>query len=134
MDYTLTFTAYRDALRKGQFLGLKCHKCGSYTVPPRKVCAQCSSEDMEIVPLSGKGKIQDFTVIFVPPEGYEAPFVVAMAELDEGPWVMGNVIGVDPASVNMDIIGRRVNIGYKEVPGDKISPGERVALTFKLAD
>jgi uncharacterized OB-fold protein len=134
MDYTLTFTAYRDALRKGQFLGLKCNKCGSYTVPSRKVCASCGSEDMEIVPLSGKGKIQDFTVIFIPPEGYQAPYVVAMAELDEGPWVMGNVIDVDPATVTMDIIGRRVNIGYKEVPGDKISPGERIALTFKLAD
>jgi uncharacterized OB-fold protein len=132
MEYKLTFTAYRDALRKGEFLGLKCNRCGAYTVPPRGVCAECGNEDMEIARLSGKGEIQDFTVIFIPPEGYEAPYVVAMTKLDEGPWVMGNVIDVDPEAVTMDIIGRRVTIGYKEVPGDKISPGERVALTFKL--
>ena len=47
---------------------------------------------------------------------------------------MGNVEGVDPNSVTMDIIGRRVTVGYKELPADKISAGERIALTFNLAD
>ena len=132
MDYKLTFNTYRNALKEGKFLGLKCNQCGAYTAPPRKVCGECGSEDMEIFPLSGKGEIQTFTVIFVPPEGFEVPFVVAMVKLDEGPWVMGNVEGIDPNSVTMDIIGRWVTVGYKQLPGDKISGGERIALTFSL--
>jgi uncharacterized OB-fold protein len=132
MDYKLIFNAYREALKEGKFVGLKCNQCQAYTVPPRKVCAECGSEDMEIVPLSGKGEIQTFTTVFVPPEGFEAPFIVAMVKLDEGPWVMGNVEGVDPNNVTMDIIGRRTSIGYKKVAADKISPGERIALTFSL--
>jgi hypothetical protein len=132
MEYRLSSNAFRGALKGGKLLGLKCNQCGAYTVPPKKVCSECSSEDMEIVSLSGKGEIQTFTVIFVPPEGFEAPFIIAMVKLDEGPWVIGNVEGVDPNNVNMDIIGRRVTVGYKEVPGDKISGGERIALTFKL--
>ena len=132
MDYELTFKKYREGWREGKFLGLKCNQCQAYTVPPRKVCAECGSEDMEIVPLSGKGEIQTFTTVFVPPEGFEAPYVVAMAKLDEGPWVMGDVEGVDANNVTMDIIGRRVSVGYKEVPADKISAGERLALVFNL--
>ena len=123
MDYKLTFNTYKNALKEGKFLGLKCNQCGAYIAPPRKVCNECGSEDMEIVPLSGKGEIQTFTVIFVPPEGFEAPFVVAMAKLDEGPWVMGNVEGVNPSDVTTDIIGRRVTVGYKELLADKISAG-----------
>jgi len=134
MDYKLTFSTYRDALKEGKLLGLKCNQCGAYTAPPRKVCSKCGSEDLEIVSLSGKGEIQTFTVIYVPPEGFEAPFVVAMVKLDEGPWVMGNIEGVDPNNVTMDIIGRRVRVGYKELPADKISGGDRIALTFSLAD
>jgi hypothetical protein len=134
MEYKLTFNAFRESLKEGKFLGLKCNQCGAYTVPPRKVCSECGSEDMEVVPLSGKGEIQTFTVIFVPPEGFEAPFVVAMVKLDEGPWVMGNIEGVDPNSVTMDIIGCRVTVDHKELPADKISGGERIALTFSLID
>jgi len=132
MEYKLIFNKYRDALKENKLLGLKCNQCGAYTAPPKPICSACSSEDMEIVPLSGKGEIQTFTTIFVPPEGFEAPFVVAMVKLDEGPWVMGNVEGVDPNSVTMDIIGCRVTVGYKELPADKISAGERIALTFSL--
>ena len=132
MDYVLTSNMYKQALKEGKLLGLKCKQCGKITAPANKVCIECGSEDLDIIELSGKGEIQTFTVIHVPPEGFEAPFVVAMAELDEGPWVMGNVEGIDPNKVTMELIGRRVKIGHKVVPADEFSAGERVALTFSL--
>ncbi len=91
---------------------------------------ECGSEDLEIAQLSGKGQIQTFTVIRVPPEGFDAPYVVGMAELDEGPWLMGNIVDVDCDEASMDLIGKRVNIGHKVHPGDKFSAGEMVAVTF----
>ncbi|MFH1625852.1 MAG: Zn-ribbon domain-containing OB-fold protein [Pseudomonadota bacterium] len=134
MDYKLTFNKYKEALIGGKFLGLKCNKCGEFTVPPKKVCVACVSEDLEIVELAGKGEIKTYTVIRVPPEGFEAPYIVGMVELDEGPWVMGNLIDVDPDEASMDLMGKRVTIGHKVVKGDKFSAGDGVALTFKLAD
>ncbi len=134
MEYKLSFEIFREGLREGKLLGLKCNECGAYTVPPQKVCSECGSEDMDIVTLSGKGEIQTFTVIHLAPEGFEPPFPVAMAKLDEGPWVMGNVVDVEPDDVNMDIIGRKVTIGSKEIPGDMFSAGDRIALTFKFVD
>ena len=58
MEYILTVKQFREALREGKFLGLKCKQCGAYTVPPRKVCSECQSEDMEIAELSRNGEIQ----------------------------------------------------------------------------
>lgn len=130
MEYKLTSKMYAEALKEDRLLGLKCNKCGAYTVPPKKVCMECTSEELDIVELNGKGQIQTFTVIRVPPEGLEAPYIVGMVKLDEGPWLMGNIVDVDPDSATMELIGKRVKLGHKVHPGDKFSAGEMVAATF----
>jgi uncharacterized OB-fold protein len=134
MEYLLTSKKFAEALKEGKFLGLKCRQCGSYTVPPRKVCSECRSEDMEIVELSRRGKVKTFTVIHVAAEGYQAPYIVALVELEEGPWVTTNIINIKPEEATMDIIGRQGRIDYKDIPADSYSGGERIALTFSLAD
>jgi uncharacterized OB-fold protein len=134
VEYKLTYNKYKEALLDGKFLGLKCNKCGAYTVPPKKVCMECTSEDLDIAEIRKKGEIKTFTVIKVSPEGFDAPYIVAMVELDEGPWVMGNIIDVDPYKADMELIGKKVVIGSKEVNGDKFSAGDGVALTFALED
>jgi uncharacterized OB-fold protein len=134
MEYLLTADKYADALRGGRFVGLKCHKCGEYTVPPQKVCSQCRSEDAEIVELSREGTVRSFTVIYTPVEGFKAPYIVALVELKEGPWVTTNIINFDPAKATMEkLIGHKGRIDYQEVPADMYSAGPRIALTFTVA-
>jgi len=133
MEYKLTSLKYIEALKAGEFLGLKCNDCGAYTVPPMKVCMGCDSENMEIVKLSRNGEIKSFTVIHVPAEGFQAPYIVALIELEEGPWVTTNIIGLDAEKATMDIIGKKGRIDYKEVPSDMFSGGDRIALTFTIA-
>jgi uncharacterized OB-fold protein len=67
-------------------------------------------------------------------EGFESPYIVGIVKLDEGPWLMGNIIGVDCNEATMDLIGRRVKLGHAVIPGDKFSAGERVAATFSLEE
>ncbi len=132
MQYALTFKAYKEALRNDKLRGLKCQDCGIYIVPPKKVCPQCTGESLSVIELSGKGKIRTFTVIRTAPEGYVAPYVVCMVELDEGPWFMGNLSGIQADKVTMDIIGKEVKMGSKVIPADLYSAGERVAPCFTL--
>ncbi|MBA7591322.1 hypothetical protein ES708_33475 [subsurface metagenome] len=89
MEYLLTSKKFAEALTEGKFLGLKCNQCGAYTVPPQKVCSECRSEDMEVVELSRKGKVRSFTVIHIPAEGFQAPYIVGLIELEEGPSEIG---------------------------------------------
>jgi uncharacterized protein len=133
MDYKLTFYTWRDGLKAGKFLGLKCKECGTVTYPPRKVCAECGGENLDIVELSGKGKILTFTVCFGVPAGFQGPYVVAMAELEEGCRIMANVLDVDPNKVGMELIGQNVKLGYKEIPGDFMTGGDtRWPMTLKI--
>ena len=109
MDHKLTFMQYNEALKENKLLGLRCNQCGAITVPPKIVCGECASADIDVVELSGKGEIQTFTTVFVPPEGREeeCPYTIVLVSLDEGPWVMGNLTGIDLNNVNMDIVKKK---------------------------
>jgi len=136
VEYKLTSKAYYEALKQDKLLGLKCRPCGAVSVPPVMVCRQCSSQDLDIVELKGSGTIRTFTAVFVAAEGREGecPYIVALVELDEGPWLMGNLDGIDPKAASMELIGKKVKMGHKVFPGDKYSAGEGVSPLFNLID
>ncbi len=134
MEHKLTFNDYNEALKKNKLLGLKCNDCGTITVPPKMACRKCASPDMEIVELEGKGKIQTFTTVNVAPEGREneVPYIIVLVELDEGPWLMGNLTDIDPGKATMELIDQRVSMGHKVFPGDKYSSGDGARPLFRL--
>jgi hypothetical protein len=95
-------------------------------------CGKCGNTDMDIFELSGKGKIRTFTNVNVTSEAREGetPYTTVMVELDEGPWIMGNLIEIEQNELTMDLIGRRVKMGHKVFPGDKYSAGDGARPLF----
>ncbi len=135
MEYKLTFKEFDEALKNDRILGLKCQQCGNINVPPKMVCSKCTSPDMEVVELGSKGKIQTFTTVNVAPEGREneVPYIIVLVELDEGPWLMGNLADIDPSKATMELIDQRVSMGgHKVFPGDKYSCGDGARPLFSL--
>jgi uncharacterized OB-fold protein len=134
MEYKLPFKEYNRALRKGKLMGLKCNQCGAITCPPRMSCIGCSGLDLDVVQLSGQGRIVTFTTCYIAPQGREneLPYTIVMVELDEGPWIMGNLIDMEPDKISMDIIGRRVKMGSRVYPGDIYSAGASARPVFSF--
>ncbi len=134
MKYVLTFKQWSDAIKQDKIMGIKCGTCGAITVPPKIVCRNCAGSELEPVTLKGTGKIRTFTSVFVPAEGREkeCPYVIVMVELDEGPWIMGNLAGVDPAKTTMELIGKPVTMGHAVFSGDKYSAGDGARPLFSL--
>ncbi|MFH1091968.1 MAG: Zn-ribbon domain-containing OB-fold protein [Pseudomonadota bacterium] len=76
-------------LRDNQrIVGIRCPQCKKVYVPPRKVCGDCFAAMEEIVPLSGTGTLNTFTVLnfgFVDPDtGRQkpVPYTWAFINLD----------------------------------------------------
>jgi uncharacterized OB-fold protein len=134
MEYKLTFKEYDKALKKNKLLGLKCKECKTITIPPKVVCRKCTSPNLDIIELKGSGTIQTFTTANVASEGRECevPYIIVLVELDEGPWIMGNLIDIDPNKATMELIGKRVNLGCKVFPGDKYSAGSAARPIFSF--
>ncbi len=134
MEQKLYFKEYNEALKQNKLLGLKCRACGALTIPPKMACRQCGSLDMDITELKTNGKIKTFTTIFVGAEGRESevPYILVIVELEEGPWIMGNLEGTDPKTATMELIGKKVKMGNKVFAGDKYSAGESARPVFSL--
>jgi uncharacterized OB-fold protein len=134
MEQKLYFKDYNEALKQNKILGLKCRACGAITVPPKMACRQCASPDMEIMDVKSSGKIRTFTTVFVGAEGRESevPYIIVIVELEEGPWIMGNLEGIDPKQASMELIGKKVKMGNKIFAGDKYSAGEGARPIFSL--
>ena len=133
--YPLPYTEFLERMKSGDLTGLKCLDCSGYIIPPNAVCPECGSSQLEIHSFSKNGTLRTFTVIRVGPTGFQVPYIVALAELAEGPWVMGNVIDIDPAKADMALIGKTVSIGYRLIANeDGEGPDEGLAFTFTIQE
>jgi uncharacterized OB-fold protein len=93
-------------LEEGRIMGTRCKKCGRLYFPPRADCANCLSSDIEWIPLSGRGKLVTYTTAYFAPAGFEAPYILALAELEEGVRVftrMSKDFGKDEIKIGMDV-------------------------------
>jgi uncharacterized OB-fold protein len=100
-------STYWDGCARGELLIQHCPKCGHRQFYPRAMCTVCASTP-EWERASGRGTVHTFTVIrqnHAKPFRDLLPYVVAMIELDEGPRMMGNLVGcpVEDVAVGMPV-------------------------------
>ena len=136
MEYPLPFEQYNTALQNNTLLGLKCRQCSKITCPPQMTCQECAGLDLEIIELGGTGTIQTYTIIYVAAENREneVPYVIVLVQLEEGPWIMGELCAINPDETGPDIIGKSVKMGNRVFPGDKYSNGAAARPAFYLRD
>lgn len=137
VEYKLGFKDFNASLKKRKLLGLRCRSCGKYTCPPKLACHECGETSFDIEPLSGKGRIVTFTSSYVTALGREAeaPVLLVMVELEEGPWILGNLLGCDPDCATMkDLIGKQVHLARpRTLPPDMYAGGKEAKGGFARA-
>jgi hypothetical protein len=74
--------------------GFKCETCAKLYIPPVYSCSECGQSKFEKVGLTGKGTIRTYTVIRIPPLGFEdeVPYSLAVVELEEGVNVTARIV------------------------------------------
>ena len=100
-----------DGCRLGELRLQHCSSCGGFQFYPRILCAACLGRTLDWVPASGRGRVRSFTVVrrAISP-AYEAPYVVALIALEEGPTLMSHVVDCAPEEVS---VGARVSAGFQ---------------------
>ncbi|MFT4768757.1 MAG: putative OB-fold protein [Glaciecola sp.] len=83
-----------DACARGELLLQHCGVCDVFQFYPRSICAQCGEADPRWVQASGQGHVMSFTIVQrALSKAYDAPYVVALIKLKEGPTMMSNITG-----------------------------------------
>ena len=107
-------------LQKKELLIQRCENCNKHIFYPRSICPNCFSEHISWVKSKGRGSIYSYTVVhrtFGPFED-QAPFVVAIVELDEGVRMLTRISG-DRKQIS---IGKPVEITYEKIDDDLTLP------------
>jgi uncharacterized protein len=85
--------------------GLRHHISGEVRFPPEPVAQAAAAESWEPYTLSGAGTVYSFTVVRQPPDGYadQAPYIVALVQLAEGPLITAQLTDCDAGQVTIDM-------------------------------
>jgi uncharacterized OB-fold protein len=105
-----------DACAAGRLSIPRCDECAELIWYPRRFCPFCHSRSVTYVDVSGRGTVYTFTIIRRGggPFREKSPYVLAYVQLDEGPIMMTNIVGVDPETVT---VGQAVQVVF-EPAGD----------------
>jgi uncharacterized OB-fold protein len=98
----------------------KCDDCAHYWFPPSLSCPECLSTKVTWTEVSGRGKIFSFVVydrVYRPAFEADVPYIVGLIELDEGPRILSNVIGITPEDVRCEMA---VNVVFDDIT-DEVS-------------
>ena len=99
---------YWEAAKQHRLELPRCNSCRRFWFPPSQSCPHCLAADFSFVPVSGRGKVFRFVTyhrVYHPAFEQEVPYVVALVELEEGPRLLTNIvgIGVDKVACEMPV-------------------------------
>lgn len=88
---------YWDATTRHELVHHRCTACGSRSQHPRAVCA-CGSRELAWTVCSGRARLYSYVIVHKPEPVFaaDAPFVLAVVELEEGARMLTRVVDVDP--------------------------------------
>jgi uncharacterized OB-fold protein len=113
-------TAFWEAARQHRLVAQRCRDCGRLHHPPRPMCPECHSLDIEMVDLAGTGVLYSYAVLHHPQHpAFSYPLVAALVDLDEGVRIVSNVVGVDPGEIR---IGMELQVRFEPTEGDMAVP------------
>jgi len=142
---------WREIDERYTLKGVKCGNCQSIHFPSRTLCPKCRHASVgRLLPyrLNGTGVVEAATTVHTPPAGFElqAPYVLALVRLDEGPRVTAQVVDAKPDAVTVGTkvraVFRRINTegeagvvqyGYKFVVARAPANGDSVQVPLPSA-
>jgi uncharacterized OB-fold protein len=88
---------YWEALKRRELRMQQCDGCGRVWFPPSPLCPGCWSRQFSWTQLSGRGRVNSWVVFhqaYFKSYEHDIPYNVAEVELDEGPRILTNLVGI----------------------------------------
>ena len=109
-----------EGCQRGELLFQKCGSCGHAQYPPLPLCGKCQSENLAWTPSSGRGSLYTHSVVTRPLDAsFEAPYIVIIIAMDEGWYMLSNLVGVEPGAME---IGMGVEVFFDKTRDGAVLP------------
>ena len=99
---------YWAGARRGELLIQRCSVCGHVWHPPLPRCPECHGASHSWIPVSGRGQVYTYTVVYHATHiamKDKVPYISALIQLEEGPRVLTNLVhcAEDDVTVGMPV-------------------------------
>ncbi|HEX6395743.1 MAG TPA: OB-fold domain-containing protein [Acidimicrobiales bacterium] len=112
-----------EGTASGIYLIRRCAPHDHASKPQATLCPVCSSEDLRWEPASGRAKLVSWAIMPSKPAEPEEPLpgatVVAIAELEEGPWMWAQLVGGEAVELHE---GLALRIAFERPAGSEAIP------------
>lgn len=115
-----------EGAKRGKLRMQKCLACAHIRYPISHVCPKCLAYESEWTDLSGRGEVFSYVVfhqLYNKAFEKDIPYNVALVQLEEGPRMYGNIVGVDNDAVR---IGDKVEAVFDPVTPEVTIPRFRL--------
>ena len=112
---TPAMAPFWEAARRHELVVQRCRACGARRFPARELCSHCLSREAEWERVSGRGTVFSVAIVHQalhPGFAAEVPYAVVVVELEEGPRLISNLLGVAPHEIH---IGLPVEVVFEDV-------------------
>ena len=109
---------YWERARQHELWLRKCNACGKAYFYPRDISPCCFSKDTTWIRASGRATLYTYSIVHRaahPGFADEVPYVAAMVELEEGPRLPTNVVGVDEPTPEKLPIGMPLEVTFEDI-------------------
>jgi len=106
-----TIESFYKLIAEGKLMAAKCKQCGKLFLPPRPMCTNCYSKDLEWTQLKGEGQLLTYTVIHVSPKQFQdmIPYAVGIVKLTEGLQLPGMIRNIEPDKIR---VGMKLKVDF----------------------
>jgi len=97
---------------RGELQILRCNACQFLIHPPGPICRRCLSRDVAPATVSGRGRVETFSVNYQQWIPGSEPYIIAWVSIAEQPDVRltTNLVGVEPEDV---VVGMEVAVEFE---------------------
>lgn len=94
-----------DGCAAGELRLQRCQPCDAHYFPPRPFCPRCLSDAVPWEATSGRGTLHTYVINHRAAPGFEPGYAIAVVELEEGPRMMSNIVGIEntPEALVLDL-------------------------------
>ena len=105
-----------DTVKEGKVLARKCKKCGELHLATVYFCQNCGNKEFENAYLEGKGSIATYTIITVPPAGFEkfTPYAWVVLKLENSELRVSGFMGGIGKPADLPVGTKAKIVGYDD--------------------
>ena len=111
-----------EGMKQHRLVFQKCKTCNLIIHRPRAMCPRCNGMDMGWAPSTGKGHIYswvNFVYVNAAYPGIKVPYIVAIAEMQEGVRLIANMHDVTSEEI---FVGMPVEVVFEDIADDLTLP------------